>query len=84
MDVEQLEKLGQSIQSALSGSVSGYEIVRGELTVHAEGRRHRRGRDFLRDDHAPASSSASSTSPRSTGRAANGASTSSIISCRRG
>jgi NADH-quinone oxidoreductase subunit C len=35
MDVERLEKVGQSVQDALGASVTGYEIVRGELTMHA-------------------------------------------------
>ena len=49
MDVEQLEKIGQSIQSGLSGSVSGYEIVRGELTVHAKAADIVAVATFLRD-----------------------------------
>lgn len=36
MDVERLEKVGQAIQEAMGASVTGYEIVRSELTVHAE------------------------------------------------
>jgi NADH-quinone oxidoreductase subunit C len=36
MDIERLETLGQTIQAALAGSVTGYEIARGELTVHAK------------------------------------------------
>ncbi len=35
MDVEQLERVGQAIQNGLGASISGYEIVRGELTVQA-------------------------------------------------
>jgi len=34
MDVEQLERVGQAIQDGLGASVSGHEIVRGELTVY--------------------------------------------------
>jgi len=36
MDVEQLERTGQSIQEGLGDAVLGYEIVRGELNVHAK------------------------------------------------
>jgi len=36
MDSERLETLGQHIQAALSGSVTGYEIARGELTVRGK------------------------------------------------
>jgi len=33
---EQLERVGQTAKTALNGAVSGYEMVRGELTLHAE------------------------------------------------
>ena len=36
MDLDQLETVGQGIKDALGESVLGYEIVRGELTVHAK------------------------------------------------
>jgi NADH-quinone oxidoreductase subunit C len=36
MDVEQLEKVGQSIKDGVPGAVLGYEIVRGELTVRVK------------------------------------------------
>ena len=35
MDSERLETLGQTIQSALTGSVTAYSVIRDELTVHA-------------------------------------------------
>ena len=35
MDVEQLERVAQAVQDGLGASITGYEIERGELTVHA-------------------------------------------------
>ncbi len=49
MDVEQLEKVGQSIRDGLGGSVLGYEIVRGELTVHAKAANIVKVASYLRD-----------------------------------
>jgi NADH-quinone oxidoreductase subunit C len=49
MDVEQLERVGQAIQNGLGASVSGYEIVRGELTVHARAADIVKVATFLRD-----------------------------------
>jgi NADH-quinone oxidoreductase subunit C len=49
MDVEQLEKVGQSIRDGLGGSVLGYEIVRGELTVHAKAADIVKVASYLRD-----------------------------------
>jgi NADH-quinone oxidoreductase subunit C len=36
MDIERLETLGQTIQAEFADSVTGYEIARGELTVHGK------------------------------------------------
>jgi len=49
MDVEQLERTGQSIQEGLGDAVLGYEIVRGELNVHAKAADIVRVVTFLRD-----------------------------------
>jgi NADH-quinone oxidoreductase subunit C len=49
MDVEQLGKVGQSIQEGLSDAVLGYEVVRNELTVHAKAADIVRVATFLRD-----------------------------------
>ena len=49
MDVEQLERVGQAIENGLGASVSGYEIVRGELTVHAVAADIVKVTTFLRD-----------------------------------
>ena len=49
MDVEQLERVGQAIQNGLGASVAGYEIVRGELTVHAQAADIVKVATFLRD-----------------------------------
>ncbi len=35
MDVEQLERVAQAVQDGLGASITGYEIERDELTVHA-------------------------------------------------
>ncbi len=47
---ETLDRLGQIIKSALGGSVTGYEIARGELTVHAKAADIVKVAKFLRDD----------------------------------
>jgi len=47
---ELLKKIGDTIQGALGASVSGYEIVRGELTVNAKSADILRVARFLRDD----------------------------------
>ena len=49
MDAEQLEEVGQAIQNGLGASVSGYEVVRGELTVHAQAADIVKVATFLRD-----------------------------------
>ena len=49
MDAEQLEQVGQAIQNGLGASVSGYEVVRGELTVHAQAADIVKVATFLRD-----------------------------------
>ncbi len=49
MDVEQLERVGQAIKDGLGGSVSGYEIAHGELTVHAAAADMVKVATFLRD-----------------------------------
>ena len=49
MDVEQLERVGQAIRNGLGASVSGYEIARGELTVHAAAADIVKVVTFLRD-----------------------------------
>jgi NADH-quinone oxidoreductase subunit C len=49
MDVEQLEKVGQSIKEGLNDATLGYEIVRGELTVQAKAAEIVRVATFLRD-----------------------------------
>jgi NADH-quinone oxidoreductase subunit C len=49
MDVEQLERVGQAIQNGLGASVAGFEIVRGELTVHAVAADIVKIATFLRD-----------------------------------
>jgi len=45
-----LDRLGQIIKGALGGSVTGYEVVRGELTVHAKAADIVKVARFLRDD----------------------------------
>jgi NADH-quinone oxidoreductase subunit C len=50
MDVEQLEKVGQSIQGGLGGSVLGFEVVRGELTIEVDRAEIVPTLTFLRDD----------------------------------
>ena len=47
---ETLERIGQTIMNALPGSITGYEIARGELTVHAEAADIVKVAIFLRDD----------------------------------
>ena len=47
---ETLDRLGQIIKSALGGSVTGYEIAHGELTVHAKATDIVKVAKFLRDD----------------------------------
>ena len=47
---ETLERVGQTVKNALPESISGYEIVRGELTVHAEAADIVKVATFLRDD----------------------------------
>jgi len=47
---ETLDRLGATIKNALSGSITGYEIARGELTVHAEAADIVKVATFLRDD----------------------------------
>jgi NADH-quinone oxidoreductase subunit C len=47
---ETLDRLGQIIKSAPGGAVTGYEVVRGELTVHARAADIVRLARFLRDD----------------------------------
>ena len=49
MDIERLETLGQTIESALAGSVTGVTIVRGELTVHAKAADIVKVATYLRD-----------------------------------
>jgi NADH-quinone oxidoreductase subunit C len=47
---ETLDRIGQTIKSACGASVSGYEVVRGELTVHAKAADIVKVARFLRDD----------------------------------
>lgn len=47
-----LENLGQSIRNALTGTVTGYEVVRGELTITAEADSIVKVATYLRDDPA--------------------------------
>jgi NADH-quinone oxidoreductase subunit C len=47
-----LENLGQSLQSALPGMVTGHEVVRGELTITAEAAAIVKVVTYLRDDPA--------------------------------
>jgi NADH-quinone oxidoreductase subunit C len=47
---ETLDRLGQIIQSAPGGAVTGYEVVRGELTMHARAADVVKLARFLRDD----------------------------------
>ncbi len=49
MDIERLEKLGQTIEAALAGSVTGFEIAYGELTVHAKAADIVKVATYLRD-----------------------------------
>ena len=50
MDIERLEKLGQTIEAALAGSVTGTEIAFGELTVHAKAADIVKVATYLRDE----------------------------------
>jgi NADH-quinone oxidoreductase subunit C len=50
MDIERLEKLGQTIEAALAGSVTGTEIALGELTVHAKAADIVKVVTYLRDE----------------------------------
>jgi NADH-quinone oxidoreductase subunit C len=50
MDTERLEKLGQTIEAALAGSVTGTEIALGELTVHAKAADIVKVATYLRDE----------------------------------
>ena len=45
-----LDRLGRTIKNALGASVSGYELVRGELTVNAKAADIVKVATFLRDD----------------------------------
>ena len=45
-----LDRLGQIIKSSLGASVTGYEVVRGDLTVHAKAADIVKIGRFLRDD----------------------------------
>jgi NADH-quinone oxidoreductase subunit C len=47
---ETLDRIGQTIEGACGDSVTGYEIVRGELTVHAKAADVVKVARFLRDD----------------------------------
>jgi len=47
---ETLERIGQIITNALAASITGHEIVRGELTVHAQAADIVKVMKFLRDD----------------------------------
>ena len=47
-----LERLGQTIQSALGASITGYSVARGELTVTAKAADVVKVAAFLRDDPA--------------------------------
>src|SRR6185437_8844002 len=49
---ETLDRLGQTIRNALGASVTGYSIVRGELTVDAKASDIIKVVTFLRDDPA--------------------------------
>ncbi len=49
IDSERLETLAQSIQADLAGAVTGYEIVRGELTLRAEAAHIVKVARYLRD-----------------------------------
>ena len=50
MDIERLEKLGQTIEAALPGSVTGYEIAYGELTVRVKAADIVKVATYLRDE----------------------------------
>ena len=43
---EALNALGETIVAALPGAVTGHSVAYGELTITAQGRRHRQGRDL--------------------------------------
>jgi NADH-quinone oxidoreductase subunit C len=47
-----LQRLGQTIKSALGASVTGYELARGELTITAKAADLTKVATFLRDDPA--------------------------------
>ena len=47
---ETLDRIGQTIKAACGASVTGYEVVRGELTVHAKAADIVKIARFLRDD----------------------------------
>ena len=47
-----LDRLGATIKTALTSSVTGYEVVRGELTVGAKAADIVKVATFLRDDPA--------------------------------
>ena len=49
---ETLDRLGQTIKNALGASVGGYEVMHGELTVHAQAADIVKVTTFLRDDPA--------------------------------
>ena len=49
---ETLDRLGQTIKNALGASVGGYEVMHGELTVHAQAADIVKVATFLRDDPA--------------------------------
>jgi hypothetical protein len=51
-----LDRLGQTIRSALGNAVTGYTVARGELTVSAEVGDLIKVATFLRDDPAVSSS----------------------------
>jgi NADH-quinone oxidoreductase subunit C len=50
MDVERLEKLGETIKAALPDSVTGFNIALGELTVHAQAQDIVKVVTYLRDE----------------------------------
>ena len=50
MDIERLEKLGQTIAAALPGSVTGTEIAYGELNVYAKAADIVKVATYLRDE----------------------------------
>jgi NADH-quinone oxidoreductase subunit C len=53
MDIDDtLDRLGQTIKSALGASITGYTVARGELTVNAKAADLIRVATFLRDDPA--------------------------------